>query len=258
MPLSRTDLQSLRSLAQKKHRHGQGRLLVEGSRLVGEALESTATVERLLGTDGFQQSEAWARLGQAAARHGLLPEMITATQAEQLSDTPHPQGIFAVVRWPFGADSLTIQPPLLILDGIADPGNLGNILRTADWFGVPTVWVSRESADVTNPKVVRGGMGAHFHLPNLWQGDLAAQAQQLETAGVTLIGATMDGGPLNEVKPPPTSWALVLGSEAKGLSPFWRERLDVAVTIPGHGQGESLNVAVAAGIALHYLLPGKG
>ena len=214
--------------------------------------------ERLLGTEAFQQSGAWAQLGQAAARPGLVPELITATQSEQLSDTPHPQGVFAVVRWPFGAELPPVQPPILILDGIADPGNLGSILRTADWFAIPTVWVSADSADITNPKVVRGGMGAHFHLSHLWQGDLAAGADRLATEGVTLMGATLDGQPLDQVKLPGRSWALIVGSEVRGLNPFWGERLDLAVTIPGWGQAESLNVSVAVGVLLHYFLSSEG
>lgn len=251
MPLTRTELQSLRSLAQKKHRHTQGRYLIEGGRLVGEAVRSGVQVERLLLTDKFTASTAGQQL--AGETGGLEITRLTATQAEQLSNTPHPQGVFAVVRWLFGAELPPIQPPMLILDGIADPGNLGSILRTADWFAIPTVWVSADSADITNPKVVRGGMGAHFHLSHLWQGDLAAGADRLATEGVTLMGATLDGQPLDQVKLPGRSWALIVGSEVRGLNPFWRERLDLAVTIPGWGQAESLNVSVAVGVLLHQL-----
>lgn len=253
MSLSRIDLQSLRSLAQKKHRYAQGRYLIEGSRLVGEAIRSGAGVERLLLTDKFAASTAGEQIAGEAG--GLEVTRLTATQAEQLSETPHPQGIFAVLTLPAPDRSppQPLEPPILILDHIADPGNLGSILRTADWFGIPTVWVSAESADITNPKVVRGGMGAHFHLSHLWQGDLAAGADRLAAEGVTLMGATLDGQSIDQVKPPGQSWALVLGSEARGLSPYWRERLDVAVTIPGQGQAESLNVVVAAGVLLHQL-----
>lgn len=255
MPLSRTDLQALRSLDQKKHRRAQGRYLIEGSRLVGEAVRSGAGVERLLLTDKFAASTAWEQLAGEAV--GLEVTPLTATQAEQLSDTPHPQGILAVLTLP-SLDRSPLQPleaPILILDHIADPGNLGSILRTADWFAIPTVWVSADSADVTNPKVVRGGMGAHFHLSHLWQGDLAAGADLLNAEGVILMGATLDGRSIDQVKPPGRSWALIVGSEAQGLSPFWRERLAVAVTIPGRGPAESLNVAVAVGIILQHLHP---
>ncbi|MFB0515711.1 MAG: TrmH family RNA methyltransferase, partial [Candidatus Neomarinimicrobiota bacterium] len=134
-----------------------------------------------------------------------------------------------------------------------DPGNMGTLLRTADWFAIPTVWVSQASADVFNPKVLRGGMGAHFHIPNLWQGDLAVPAQQISAEGIILLGATMDGRPLDQIAAPGQAWALVVGSEAHGLSPFWRGCLDEAVTIPGAGRAESLNASVATGIILHYL-----
>ena len=258
MPLTRTELQSLRSLAQKKHRHTQGRYLIEGGRLVGEAIRSGVQVERLLLTDKFTASTAGEQL--AGETGGLEVTRLTATQAEQLSLTPHPQGVFAVLALPSPDRSppQPLEPPILILDGIADPGNLGSILRTADWFAIPTVWVSADSADITNPKVVRGGMGAHFHLSHLWQGDLAAGADRLATEGVTLMGATLDGQPLDQVQPPGRSWALIVGSEVRGLNPFWRERLDLAVTIPGRGQAESLNVSVAVGVLLHYFLSSEG
>ena len=255
MSLSRQAVKDLRALRLKKHRLAGGRYLVEGARLVAEALRSPVEVEQVLCTAGFAQSAAGAAFEADVRSRGLETIALTNTQAEQLGETRHPQGIFAVIRLPreIGPPEQLCRPPILILDDIADPGNLGTLLRTADWFAVPTVWVSQQSADLYNPKVVRGGMGAHFHIPNLWQGELAAVAQHIPAAGIVLLGAVMDGRPLDELPPPGAGWALVVGSEARGLSPFWRERLDEAVTIPGAGRAESLNAAVAAGIILHYL-----
>ena len=255
MALSQRVFKDLRALRLKKHRLAQGRCLVEGARLVAEALCSPANVLQVLVTAGFARSETWPAVEAGVRSRGLEPVSLTDTRAKQLADTRHPQGIFAVVRLPAEPPrpELLYQPPILILDYIADPGNLGTLLRTADWFGVPTVWVSSGSADVYNPKVLRGGMGAHFHLPGLWQGDLAACAEQLPARGVTLLGATLDGRPLDQVRALGKAWALVVGSETRGLSPFWRGRLDEAVTIPGQGQAESLNAAVAGGIILHYI-----
>jgi len=262
MPPSQRAFKDLRALRLKKHRRGQGRCLVEGARLVAEALRSPTGVQQVLVTAGFARSEAWPAVEAEVQRRGLEPVSLTDTQAEQLADTRHPQGIFAVVRLPAEPPrpEQLYQPPILILDDIADPGNLGTLLRTADWFGVPTVWVSLKSADIYNPKVVRGGMSAHFHLPGLWQGDLAACAEQLTAKGITLLGAALDGRPLDQVEPQGKAWALVIGSEARGLSPFWRERLDEAITVPPtQGSGaESLNAAVAGGIILHYLQYSSG
>lgn len=250
---------NLRALRLKKHRHAQGRYVVEGARLVAEALGSPLEVQQVLVTDLFTRSALWPTIEAELQARGIQATLISEVQAQQLADTRHPQGIFAVVKLPLQPPEpeRMLQPPILILDDIADPGNLGTLLRTADWFAVPTVWVSPESADIYNPKVVRGGMGAHFHIPLIWQGDLTVFADQLQVKEINLLGAALDGMPLREVTSPGDAWALVIGSEAQGLSTFWRKRLDEAVTIPGGGQAESLNAAVAGGIILHYLVGGS-
>ena len=260
MPLTHRTLKDLRALRLKKHRLGSGQALLEGARLVVEALASEAEVAQLYWTEAFAGSLAAAPVTEALQGRGLTPIVITGTQAEQLADTRSPQGVFAVVAFPRETPppERLLQPPILILDGIADPGNLGTLLRSADWFGLPTVWVSGDSADVTSPKVIRAGAGAHFHLPTLWQGELQGLAADITAGGITLLGAVMDGQSLDEVTLPGQSWALVIGSEARGLSSFWRQRLDRAVSIAGADRAESLNAAVAAGIILHYLRAPEG
>jgi len=187
---------------------------------------------------------------------GLEAAAITEVQAQQLATTRQPQGIFAVIKISSEPPPLEqlLKPPILIMDDISDPGNLGTLLRTADWYGVPTVWISRASTDVYNPKVLRGGMGAHFHLPTLWQDDPISVADELKSKDITLLGAALSGKPLEQLRLRGKNWALVIGSEARGLSTCWRQRLDEAVTIPGYGQAESLNAAVAGGIILQRLL----
>ena len=256
MPLPRRSIHDLRALRQKKHRRLQGRFLVEGARLVSEALGSAADVEQVLYSSFFAESNAWPEIAQTIENRRLAAQDISVTQAEQLSDTQHPQGIFAVIRLPSMTDSpenRDLQPPVLILDDIADPGNLGTLLRTADWFAVPTVWTSQRSADLFNPKVVRSGMGAHFHIPALFQSDPDEVAERIVKTNFPLLGAVIDGQPMTEIRHLDQNWALVIGSEAHGLSSFWLDQLDHRITIPGRGAAESLNAAVAAGIILHYL-----
>ncbi|MCH8328256.1 MAG: RNA methyltransferase [Candidatus Marinimicrobia bacterium] len=253
MPLSNTVFKAFRALSQKKHRLASGKIVIEGWRLIESALQSPAVVERVLCNDDFRHSDHGATFSALAAGRNIPVESLTPTQAEQLSDIRTPPGAYAVVTWPDRPAPTDLRPPILVLDAIANPGNLGTLLRTADWFGLPTVLVSDDSADITNPKVVRGGMGAHFHLPQLYQGELASQLAAMQADGTVIIGATLEGGPLSAVPAPP-AWALVLGSEAHGLSAHWSAALNVAVTIPSAGAAESLNVAVAGGIILNHLL----
>ncbi|UCD38727.1 MAG: RNA methyltransferase [Fidelibacterota bacterium] len=255
MSLTQRHLKDLRALRYKKYRLLQDRYMVEGARLVGEALQSTRTIEQVLASNHFIKSDLWPAIRTTIVDRQLTASTITDDQAMQLSSTQHPQGIFAVLKLPRSIDDPagTLQPPVLILDDIADPGNLGTLLRTADWFAVPTVWVSPGSADIFNPKVLRSGMGAHFHIPALVQGDHETLAAQISKEKITLVGAVMDGKLLQHIRPPAERWALAVGSEARGLSAFWRSKLDAVATIPGYGEAESLNAAVAAGIILHYL-----
>jgi TrmH family RNA methyltransferase len=255
MSLSHRELKNLRALSRKKQRLSQGCYLIEGLRLTREAVFSTADIDRILVSDKFASGHAWPALEAQAGSRGITITPITADQSDQLGATQHPQGIFAIVEMPVTLNRPLPPaiPPALILDGIADPGNLGTLLRTAEWFGIRSVLLTAASADVYNPKVVRGGMGAHFHLPVIWQGEPLKIARALESEDFLLLGATMDGGPLDQLPPINRRWALVIGSEAHGLGEFWQARLDKALTIPAAGSGESLNAAVAAGIILHYL-----
>ncbi|UCH09369.1 MAG: RNA methyltransferase [Fidelibacterota bacterium] len=256
MALTQRAIKDLRALRYKKHRHLQGRYIIEGTRLVSEALKSTADVEQILVSSDYVKSDVWVEIQAGMTNRRLTASTISSTQAMQISGTQHPQGIFAVIRLPSIIDhrgSGTLEPPLLLLDNIADPGNLGTLLRTADWFAIPTVWISQQGADVFNPKVVRSGMGAHFHIPALIQCGHDEVAEHIGRAGLRLIGAVLDGQPMTQIRPRDRNWALVIGSEAYGLTPFWLDKLDDKVTIPGRGAAESLNAAVAAGIILHYL-----
>ena len=205
--------------------------------MVKEALSSEAVIERVLVSDKFAAGPAWPEL-EASSRDTTIIS-ITETQAQQLGDTRHPQEIFAVLKIPVAHSKPhpPVIPPVLILDGISDPGNLGTLLRTAEWFGVRTVLASATSADVYNPKVVRSGMGAHFYLPALWQGESMKIPPVLGSKDILLLGATLTGKLLDQLPSLGQNWALVIGSEAHGLSELWSERLDIALTISGAGSG---------------------
>lgn len=257
MPLSVADLKALRSLAQKKFRQSAGKIVIEGARLIETALQSSAEVERVICTEDYLRRENGSALSALAQQRGVRVESLTPTQAEQLGQTRSPQGVFAVVAWDSAPAQPIVSPPALIIDGVADPGNVGTLLRTADWFGLATVCLSGDSADLTNPKVVRGGMGAHFHLPHLYQGDILPIVDAARSADMALIGSVLDGTPIDIwlTRSPiaDSNWALVVGNEARGLSEAMLKRIDHAVTIGGAGSAESLNVTVAAGIMLHHL-----
>ncbi|MCK4577650.1 MAG: RNA methyltransferase [Candidatus Marinimicrobia bacterium] len=253
---SSTDLKYLRSLSVKKYRRLHGRFLVEGSRLVEEALQAADRVEELLCTEKYKRSKHFEKLNSLAVKGAIPVRDIRQVQAGQISATRHTQGVFAVCRLPAaGIGEQASKPPVLVLDSIADPGNLGTLLRTADWFGVPTVLVVDTSADIYSPKVVRGAMGAHFHFKELQQLPVDLIIGKLRQADIPIIGAMLDGEPIGKLPSVGNKWALVVGNEAQGIGPAMEPVLDIRVTIQGRGQAESLNVAVAAGILLQALCP---
>ncbi len=249
-PLSINRFKRIRQLKQKKYRQSEGKFLIEGVRLVESALEAETELRDLIVTPDFVESPAFEELDQKYKLRDYHPAEATEKQFKELSDTVTPSGILAVCPIPPNP-SPGFGQPLLYLDRIRDPGNCGTLLRTAAWLGLKSVAFSPESPDPFQPKVVRGGMGAHFHL------DLNRNLKLsvLSEAGYTIIGADHRGTPIKDLQLPENRpWALVLGNEAHGLSDEVRNRADILVSISKRGFGESLNVAVSGALLLYELV----
>lgn len=254
MAIPKNRIKDLRSLSQRKYRLQAGVFLIEGVRLVAESLASPL-IKELLMTNEFSASANGLELAQQLPPN-IPQSIISNVQAEQISETRQPQGVFALLALPH--DDIPspgdILGPILILADIADPGNLGTMLRTAGWFNLPTVLISADSADIYSPKVMRSAMGAHFKIPRLFQGALHQLILGLKEAGVEIFGAVMDGTNMLDVRVAGNQWALLMGNEAHGLSQYWRALSDRNVTIPTRGSVESLNVTIATGIFLQNFM----
>ena len=230
--------------ARRASREAEGLFVVEGVRLVEEALRAPGAPRLALYGDGLDL-RAQTALEQLRARGAAL-ELVTPEVMAAASDAETPPGLLAVVPTP----ALPPPTPLslaLVLDGLRDPGNLGTILRTADAAGVQVVFLAPGTVDAYNPKVVRAAMGAHFHLPLVALG-WEALAQRL--AGLALWLAEARSGPAYQQVDWRAPSALIIGSEAAGPSQAARRLALQPVSIPMPGQAESLNAAVAAGIIL--------
>ncbi len=230
--------------AKRAVREAEGLFVVEGVRLVEEALRAPGAPRLALYADGLD-ARAQTALEQLRARGAAL-ELVTAQVMAAASDAETPPGLLAVAPLP----ALAPPAPLslaLVLDGLRDPGNLGTILRTADAAGVQAVFLAPGTVDAYNPKVVRAAMGAHFHLPLLALG-WEALAQRL--AGLALWLAEARAGLAYQQVDWRAPSALIIGSEAAGPSLAARRLASSPINIPMPGQAESLNAAVAAGIIL--------
>ncbi|WP_216726194.1 RNA methyltransferase [Hymenobacter siberiensis] len=236
----------VQSLHQKKYRHRHGAFLVEGGKSVLELLSSDLEVEHVLATAEFiDQNRA-----HLPARLPLSPA--TETELTQLGTLATNTTALAVVRLPAQTPLPLTLPEtglLLALDEVRDPGNLGTLLRLADWYGLPGVVLSPGCADAYAPKTVAASMGA-FARVRVWERDLTEWLPTLAPA-VGIFGADLAGDNVHRLTLRPAG-VLVMGSESHGLTPGVGAALTRRLHIPrgAGGQAESLNVAISAAILL--------
>jgi RNA methyltransferase, TrmH family len=245
---SNEKIKHVRALLQKKGRDAAGQFVLEGTRLVQEAVNAGLEPALVLyERAAFVQDQRLRALVVAFQKQSREVYEVSANVLRAATDTQTPQGIVAVLPLPAlpppAAPSLT-----LILDRIRDPGNLGTILRTAWAADASVVLLAPETADAFNPKVVRAGMGAHFHVPLIttaWD-EIAGRVQKIPR--VYLTGAS------GELVYSRADWtapvALIVCNEADGASDAARGIATASLAIPMCGGADSINAAVAAGILL--------
>jgi RNA methyltransferase, TrmH family len=225
-------------------RRTEGRHLVEGPHAVGEALAAGVVEELLLaiGAPPLPSVPDGVRITP------LAPHVL-----ERLADTTTPQGVVAVCRTPQAELADVVgRGVLVVLDAVADPGNAGTILRTADAAGAAGVVFTAGSVDPYGPKALRAAAGSTYHLPVVTGVDVAAALAVCREHGQRVLG--LDGAATASVfdlERDAEPVALVLGNEAHGLSPAVAGEVDGTVAVPLYGRAESLNVAAAAAIAIY-------
>jgi RNA methyltransferase, TrmH family len=225
-----------------RSRRKERKIALEGPRLVRDALERGYKPDFVLYTPETADAELVALL----EKHSANPTPVTDEVMRHVSDTQQPQGIVGVFPLPYPALPKTPHR-VLILDVVRDPGNLGTILRTAAAAGTQVVLLSPGCTDPYNPKVLRGGMGAHFRVPVI-EAKWDEIANYCEPLNVYIADSHSDK-PYSEVDWS-ADWALIIGSEAHGTSSDAAAMSQTRIFIPMAAQTESLNAAVAAGVIL--------
>lgn len=177
--------------------------------------------------------------------------LVTLEIIEKLTKTKTPQGIVGICS--MSEESSLSSSRYLILDGVQDPGNVGTLLRSALGFGIEGVILSPTCADVYHDKVIRSTQGALFHL-KIHVGELALMLEALKADAVYLYGTDVNRGTLVTELAPPARFALILGSEAQGITPEIKPLVDEMIHIKMSSSLESLNVAIAGSIILHHLM----
>jgi TrmH family RNA methyltransferase len=244
----------IRDLGRRRGRERRGLALAEGIRLVEEAVAAGVAIRGAAVSSALEGTPRGSALKSALTAAGVRLVEVDPAELEALSDTEQPQGIVAAVEPRAWALDDIATPPgsvMLVLDAVQDPGNVGTMLRTALALGATGVVALPGTAELANPKVLRGSMGAAFRLPAAWA-DPAALLAWIEARGVELVVAAADGAPVSRQsrrgRPP---LALVVGNEGAGVGPILASAARRRVAIPLAPGVESLNVAVAAGILLY-------
>ncbi len=251
--ISKNQIKYYTSLKKKKVRELERKFIVEGLRLCEEIFNSEYEFEKLIYCPAKISSERAKRFIQKCKGAGIPNEEADTKSLKQVSDTVHSQGILGIVNMQhFCLEQLMANSPkhLIALDNINDPGNLGTIIRSASWFGANGVLLSQNSVEFTNPKVVRASMGSLFHLPILQQLDLYKELCKLNELGYSLLVADTGGDIEFTQADFSHKWILVFGNEISGVSEEIKGIASGILNIPRKGKGESLNVAVSAGIIL--------
>lgn len=235
----------LKSLATPKGRAQTGLFVIEGTKLVEDALLCGWEIERCL-----YDPARCAEQAQACARAGarVMPAGEAALAAATQTGTP--QGIVCALRLPSGPIA-PLTAPVLALDGVQDPGNVGTMLRTADAAGFGGVVLGAGCADPFSPKVVRSTMGSIFRIPVEMTDDLACYLNNLRAQGWCVAASALQGGDFFERQTLQAPSVLVIGSEGRGVSDAVLACADVVLSLPMAGGAESLNAAVAAGIMMY-------
>lgn len=255
VPISQNQLKYYRLLLIKKYRTRDRKFLVEGVRCIEESLAAGATLEAVVVAPQALYVERVVRLLQALEQAGVTLLAADRRAFRTIADTVQSQGLVAVARWPyepFVPAHLAARGIGVALNGVADPGNAGTIVRTCAWFGVQGLLCDRTTVDMTNPKTVRSTAGAIFHVPVYEEVDLRSAFPQLRERGFALYYADMRAPAVLDEIVPAQACVVVLGGEASGVDPELAVLCDHGVRIERYGAGDSLNVAVAAGIILAH------
>jgi TrmH family RNA methyltransferase len=245
----------VRDLRLRRGRERRGLTLVEGIRLVEEALAAAVAIRHVLASPALETTARGRALKAALERAGHRVEELGERDFDELATTEHSQGALAVVelrRWRLEEIRPAPRAPALVLDGVQDPGNVGTLLRTAFALGASGVLALPGTAELGNPKTLRATMGACFRLPFVPLDEAALRDWARERKVRVLLTAAGADPPL----PPagsPAALALVVGNEGAGIRASLQEWADGRIGIPLRQGAESLNVAVAAGILLYQV-----
>ena len=250
-------VKNVRKLKEKKYRDLENAYIVEGIKMVREAIEEKAVIRQIIICDDCEKSDSIPKeLMYEIAKYDCL--YVTSKVFKYISEVQTPQGVLAVVEKNNRDEDINYNEDIIVaLDDIQDPGNLGTILRTVDSVGLTQILVSKGTADPYNPKVVRSSMGAIYRVKVIECEDLLETLKEVKRNKFKiLVSSLKESNSIYNVKY--NKKVLVIGNEANGVEEKIMNIADEKIKIPMLGKTESLNAAVATGIILYEYVRQKG
>lgn len=245
--ISKNQIKQVKQLETKKHRQQERLFVAEGPKVVGDLLAAGFRPAEVFATsEWIAQNEQLRKDIEATPEKQCKVVEVTPEELRKVSFLQHPQHVLAVFPLPSASDvsRLPLSPLTLALDGVQDPGNLGTIIRIADWFGIDTIVCSPDTADAWSPKVVQATMGSIARV-NIVYTDLK---EYLRQTPLPICGTLLDGSDIY-AQELPTKAIIVMGNEGNGISDEIRQMVTHRLLIPQFRPGaESLNVAIATAI----------
>jgi len=254
MRITKSEIRSFRSLSQKKIREQDQKFVLEGWRAIKEGLNSSTKLEIVAVLSRYIKDADYARIIAALENRGVTVKEVIESELDQIADTVHSQGVVAIAHQKkYSIDQVLSEERVALVvaaDGVSDPGNLGSIVRSADWFDVDLLLLGRGCVDLYNEKVVRSTVGSILHLPIVVGVDLPQVLGKFKESGFGVVAFSGEGKMNYTERPSYEIEVFVFGNEAHGISPQVRKVVEHVVRIPRYGKAESLNVGVACGIVL--------
>ena len=253
--LSKSHLKKISSLKNKKFRNQSQLFLIEGSRNCLEAIQSDFIVETLL----FNPKNYTPNIGELidlASNNKVSLIEISDSDVKQLAETVNSQGIFCVVQQKqFSVDSILEKKNgfVVLIDSGQDPGNLGTIIRTCDWFGIDAIFLSKENVELYNSKVIRSTMGSVFHLPVIEDVDFNLLLPRMKQQSYHIFAADVKGKYFYHQQNYEEPVALILGNENRGIEKENLNFVKKTIKIPLFGKAESLNIASAGAVLISHI-----
>ncbi len=250
------NIKHIKSLHSKKYRDQYNEYIIEGEKLLREALDYKAEIKLAAFVDGYSDNEALIQLKAQCEASAIAAIIIDERIFNEISETQTPQGVMAIVgKTIYNLEEIITRSSmsLLLLDEVRDPGNLGTIIRTADACNLDAVLLSKGCVDLYNGKSIRATMGSIFHLPVLDGIDIENLIITLNHNCVQTICADPYGSITTFELPYSLKNAIIIGNESNGVSDELKAIIANSVRIPMPGKSESLNAGIAAALMMYEI-----